>query len=246
MAVPRAPGPSDRLTYWPSPKWLRAHLGGVVVLDTRRAVLVWEPGRHIPAYAVPREDMADGVLRRSDAPPGERHGAAVLWHLEAGGRRSENGAWSYEDAELADFVAVDARAADAWLEEDEEVISHPRDPFHRIDVRSSSRHVRVVLDDVVLADSPRPLALFETGLPPRWYLEPDDVRMDRLAPSATRTRCPYKGEASHFSAELGGERRDDVAWMYADPLADAGRLRGLVAFYPSRVALELDGERQPR
>jgi uncharacterized protein (DUF427 family) len=121
------------------------------------------------------------------------------------------------------------------------VISHPHDPFARIDVLDSARHVRAELGGVVLAESSAPRALFETGLPVRYYLPPDDVRLDLLTRSATTTTCAYKGEAGYYSADLPGGA--DVAWYYDDPLADAIPVRGLVAFWSERVELYVDGER---
>ena len=133
-------------------------------------------------------------------------------------------------------------ALDEWLEEDEPVIGHPRDPFHRIDVNRSSRHVKVTLDGETLAESDRPLVLFETGLPTRWYLPREDVNMDLLQPSETRTICAYKGHAETFSA---GEH-EDIAWTYLDPAWEVGPIRDRIAFYDEFVDIEIDGEPQER
>ena len=122
------------------------------------------------------------------------------------------------------------------------VVGHPRDPFHRIDVIRSSRHVKVTLDGETLAESYRPLALFETGLPTRWYLPREDVNMDRLQPSETRTTCAYKGHAAIFSS--GGHR--DIAWTYAEPEREVEPIRDRIAFYNEFVDIELDGEPQER
>jgi uncharacterized protein (DUF427 family) len=146
------------------------------------------------------------------------------------------------DEDLAGYVQVDWAAADRWLEEDEEVIGHPRDPFHRIDIRQSSRHVTVSVEGELLADSHRPTLLFETGLPVRHYLPREDVRMDLLAPGDERTTCAYKGHASYFSAaDASG-----IAWTYVDPLPDAEQIRGLIAFFDERADVTVDGEQQER
>ena len=132
---------------------------------------------------------------------------------------------------------------DGWFEEDEPVRVHPRDPYTRVDVLESSRHVRVELDGVTVADSRRPRILFETGLRPRYYLPLTDLRLDLLRPSDRRTECPYKGEASYFSVEVNGRRFDDVVWTYRTPLPEAQKIAGLACFYDERVDLFLDGER---
>lgn len=147
-----------------------------------------------------------------------------------------------EDEELRGHVLLRFADADEWLEEDEPVIGHPRDPFHRIDARRSSRHVRVELDGVVLADASRSVLVFETGLPVRTYFEPGDVRLDLLEPSSTRTTCAYKGHAVHFARPPRG----DVAWCYEEVLDDSPPVAGLIAFYDERVDFIVDGERRPR
>jgi uncharacterized protein (DUF427 family) len=200
------------LRYEPTAKWVRGLRGDEVVVDSRRAVLVWPPDQIVPRYAFPAADV-----RVADA-----HECA--------------------DPDLAGYVLVDWGAADRWLEEDEEVVGHPRDPFHRIDIRQSSRHVVVALDGDVLAESTRPTLLFETGLPVRHYLPREDVRMDLLEPSSKRTTCAYKGEASYFSAP----GHPDIAWTYEDPLRDAGQVTDLIAFFDEHADVAVDGQPQER
>jgi uncharacterized protein (DUF427 family) len=142
-------------------------------------------------------------------------------------------------------VILDHHGFDAWYEEDEPVVGHPRDPFHRVDMRRSSRHVRVELDGEPLAESSRATLLFETSLPTRFYLPREDVLID-LHPSGKRTYCPYKGQASYWSLDVPGRTHQDVAWSYEDPLQDAAPITGLVAFFDERVDVVLDGERRPR
>ncbi len=136
-------------------------------------------------------------------------------------------------------------AFDAWYEEDELNLAHPRDPFHRIDVLPGSRHIRIELDGHLLAESSRPVLLFETMLPARYYLPRDDIRA-QLTPSATRTYCAYKGQASYWSAAVGDRVIPDIAWAYQQPLHDAARARGLIAFFTERLDVILDSERLPR
>ncbi len=181
------------------------------MVDTRGAVLVWPPEGVVPTYAFPSGDV-----------------------------RLAEGVHPCTDDDLAGYVQVDWDAVDRWLEEDEEVVGHPRDPFHRIDVRQSSRHVVVSLDGEVVAESHRPMLLFETGLPVRYYLPRDDVRLDVLEPSDRRTTCAYKGHASYF----GTDAHPDIAWTYLEPLADAEQIRDLVAFFNERAEITVDGELQ--
>ena len=139
-------------------------------------------------------------------------------------------------------MAFDWHAMDAWYEEEDEVFVHARDPHKRVDVLESSRHVVVSVDDVVLADTRRPRLLFETGLPTRYYIPPEDVRMDLLRPSEKHTQCPYKGTASYLSSET----EQDVAWFYPEPIPEQPRIQGLIAFFNERVDIDVDGEREER
>ena len=149
------------------------------------------------------------------------------------------------DAELAGYVVLDFHALDSWYEEDELNVAHPRDPFHRIDVLPSSRHVSLELDGQVLAQSSRPTLLFETMLPTRYYLPREDIRAE-LVPSGTRTYCAYKGQASYWSAAIDGHQLSDLAWTYQNPLHDAALVRGLIAFFDERIDVILDGQRLER
>jgi len=193
------------------PRWIRGRLGGETVVDSKRARLVYLDGRSIPVYAFPEQDVD------LDAIP--------------------------DDAveRLEDLVRVDFHALDEWLEEDQRQVGHPPDPFKRVDVRPSSRHVRVSIAGRVVAESTRAKALFETGLPTRWYIPREDV-VAELERSDHRTVCAYKGFADHF--DLAGESA--VAWSYPDPLHDAEPVRDLIAFYDERVDVEVDGELQRR
>ena len=145
-----------------------------------------------------------------------------------------------------DLDDPDWAAMDAWFEEDEPVTVHPRDPGVRIDVLASSRHVVVEVDGTRVVDSPRPTVLFETRLPPRFYVPPTDVRLDLLRPSDTVTHCPYKGEATYWSLVLGETVHPDLLWTYRSPLAESQKIAGLVTVYTELVDLRLDGVLQDR
>jgi uncharacterized protein (DUF427 family) len=147
---------------------------------------------------------------------------------------------------LADYLAFYWRMMDHWYEEDEEIFVHPRDPYHRVDVLESSRHVKVSVNGEVVAETERPKILFETGLPPRYYIPPEDVREEALVPSDKRTQCPYKGVASYYSVEADGRRAEDLVWYYPEPIPEAAKIRGHLAFFNERVDLEVDGVEQER
>jgi uncharacterized protein (DUF427 family) len=158
-------------------------------------------------------------------------------------------ALAYDDGtvpELRDLVRPRWSSMDEWLEEDEPVYVHPRDPYKRIDILHSSRHVRIEVDGVTVAESNKPTLLFETGLPTRYYLPVTDVRTDLLRPTETVTRCPYKGTASWWTLAVGGNEHEDVVWMYRLPTSESHRIGGMLAFYDERVDVYVDGERQER
>ena len=233
------------LRHEPIERRVRATLGDETIVDSTRALLVWEPRRVTPLYAVPVEDVR-GELEPSAAEP-VTSGAPFLHpgipfaahstegeslDLRVAGTTLEAAAFRPADEDLSGHVVLDCGAFDEWYEEDEVVFSHPRDPYHRVDTRRSSRHVRIELDGELVAESDRPLLLFETSIPTRFYLPREDV-VAELEPGDRQTACPYKGRATHWS--VGGHR--NVAWSYEDPLEEAVAIRGMVAFYDERVQL---------
>ena len=239
--------PRERLLYveesW---RWIRARLGGETVADSTRPRLLHESGR-LPVLYFAEPDVRVDLLRPSETREAdELKGQARYWSIEAGGRVAEDAAWSFDHPQLAGLIALRWDAMDEWLEEDEQAVKHPRDPFHRLDVRSTSRHVRVSLGGEVLAESGRTKLLFETSLPPRFYIPPEDVRRELLERSEKRTVCAYKGAATHYSVRVGDDLEEDLVWTYEDPLHDAAGLRGMLAFYNEHVDLDVDGERWAR
>src|ERR687895_897566 len=228
---------------------LRAVFEKEVVVDTLRPFLLHQSGK-LPVYYVARADVRQELLergRREDDEIGTREWFA----LRVGERVAADAAWSYvqtpeEAAFVRDLVALKWNAVDEWFCEDEQLLGHPRDPFSRIDVYRTTRHVRVSLDGVVLADTRQTFVLHETGLPPRWYIPPEDVRTELLEPSSLRTRCAYKGSASYWSARVGDRLVDDVVWSYPEPQHDAERVRDLLCFFNERVDLDVEGERLER
>jgi len=242
---------TDSLRVERSPKRVRAMVGGQTVLDTRAAMLVWEHP-YYPTYYVPADDIRAALVEAADPTGRTTHadlGPARVLDVRAGGQQRPRAALAFPDAtdaSLRGLVRVTWESMDEWMEEDEPVYVHPRDPYKRIDILASSRHVHVVVGDVTVADSRQPRILFETGLPPRYYLPPPDVRMDLLEPTDSVTRCPYKGDATWWSLEVDGKSHDDLAWMYRAPTPESQKIAGLVAFYDERVDLYLDGALQDR
>jgi uncharacterized protein (DUF427 family) len=242
------PPPGKTLYLEPTPKRLRVEVGGVTIADSRRAMMLHESGQQ-PIYYFPPEDVRADVLENSD-----RHthcpkkGDASYYTIRAGGEEVKDGAWYYPDPlpgapPIKDLVAFYFNRMGRWLEEGEQIGVHPRDPYHRVDVLATDRHIRISLDGTLLAETDSALALFESNLPTRWYLPIEDVRAE-LEPSDTVTRCPYKGTASYYSVKLEGGK--DLVWYYEQPLEEVGRVKGLVCFFNEKVDVELDGELQQR
>jgi uncharacterized protein (DUF427 family) len=236
------------LRYEPTEKRVRVVDEGEVVADSTAAVLVWEPRRVVPSYAVPVEHVRADLVATDPQPPSDvevlHPGIRFSAHstpgrpfdVQIGGRTRMQAAFQPDDPELAGHVVLDFAAFEEWYEEDERIVSHPRDPFHRVDVRASARPVRIERDGVLLAESSRALLLFETGLPTRYYLPTEDV-VAEMTRSDRRTTCAYKGEASYFT--VGGHR--DLAWTYEHPLPDAVQIAGRVAFWNELVDISVDG-----
>jgi uncharacterized protein (DUF427 family) len=214
--------------------------------------LLYEPG-YLPVYYFPKQDVRMEYLIPTDHREHCRlKGDVAYWTVKVGENFAENAAWTFShplpDApNLKDYISFDWDQMDAWFEEDEEVYVHARDPYKRVDALHSSRHVKVVVAGETVAESHRPLLLFETELPTRYYIPKVDVRMDLLVPSGSRTRCPYKGEAKYYSVKIGDNQVKDIAWYYPFPVPECPRIENLVCFYNERVdALYVDGELQPK
>jgi uncharacterized protein (DUF427 family) len=229
-------------------KRVRGILGGQLVFDTKAPVLVWEVP-YYPTYYIPLGDVRATLAPTARREQSPSRGEAEYFDVTVPGRTASEAAWRYPGSpleELRELVRFEWKALDQWLEEDEPIYFHPRDPHTRVDVLASSRHVEVMVKGVKVADSRQPRILFETGLPPRTYLPLTDVRIDLLAPSDTITHCPYKGTANHWSLRVEGQLLKDLAWTYRAPFPEALKVAGLVAFYDEKVDLHLDGELQRR
>ena len=248
---------AERIRIEPNPKWVRGRLGARTIVDSRSSRLVWEIP-YYPAWYFPIEDVHAELRPSGDLDRSPRRGDAtrydlVLDPLVLDGADLEKGvegvvpnaAWRHLDSpvdELRDLVRIEWGALDTWLEEDVEVFIHPRDPYSRVDALASSRRVRVIVDGAVVADSVHPTVLFETGLPARYYVPVEDVRMDLLTPTDHRTGCPYKGFARYWNVEVEGEVHENLVWSYPEPLPEAAPVAGLLCFYSEKVDLEVDGQ----
>lgn len=230
-------------------KRVRVQLGGITVADTLRPLLVWEIP-YYPTYYFPIDDVADGVLTESgDTDHSPSRGDATIYDVNANGHTKAAAAYGYLDPKieaLAGHVAFKWAEMDHWFEEDEEVYVHPRDPYSRVDILQSSRHIRVEIDGITVADSHQPRILFETGLPRRYYLPKTEVRMDLLTPTELTTSCPYKGDANYWTVTTGNTTHENIVWGYAFPTRESAAIAGYVCFYNEKVDIFVDGELEPK
>lgn len=227
--------PKHVLFFEDSPRRIRVVLGGQTIADSQAVKMLHETG-YLPRYYIPetnvRMDLLQPTEHRTHCP---FKGDASYWSVRVGDTLAENAVWSYPEPlknapPLSGYLAFDWKAMDAWFEEDEEIIGHPRDPYHRIDVRRSTRRVVVRVNGELVAETHRPMLLFETGLPTRYYIPRADVQNDRLVPSVRRTICPYKGHASYWSVRTKAGVVDNLIWCYEEPLAEATKITGYVCF----------------
>jgi len=244
--------PDYRVTLEHSPRRVRVKFNGETVADSTDAHLLFET-RHVPVYYFPRADVRMDLMT-----PTDHHtfcpykGTASYWSLKAGDRVAENAVWGYPDpfeevAALKDFVAFYWNRVDAWYEEDEEIFVHARDPYKRVDVVQSSRPVRVIVGGETVAETRRARFLFETRLPTRYYIPPEDVRMDLLLPSDKTTACPYKGRARYYSVKVGDKLFEDLVWSYPDPIPECAKIEGYLCFFNEQVdEIRVDGMAVPR
>jgi uncharacterized protein (DUF427 family) len=244
----RFPAYPDHFTFEPSSRWVRGLVDDLAIVDSRHQILVWEPGHKVPEYGFPLEHVRTDLLEPSTGRPAiadqywRPQTADVQWFdLVVPGRRVPCAAWKWNVPGLDGYLAVSwyPGVIDSWLEEDELVITHPRDPANRVDVVPSSRHVEITSGEHRLARSTRPTLLFEKGLPTRFYLPPQDVELSLLEPVQLTSTCPYKGEADRYWRLCAGG--DEIAWSYSAPFDQVSAIAGLIAFYNDRVELRVDG-----
>ncbi len=235
------------ILYWEDwPRRMRALFAGETVLDSRHVKLLHETGK-MPAHYVPFDALRRDVLVPSPdaAAPGQQ---GKRWSVRVGDRLAEGCVTASptraDGAEiLPGYVTVAFTAMDRWFEEDDPIYAHPRDPYHRVDVRSSSRHVVVRHKGQAVAETTRPKLLFETSVPVRYYVPAADVRIDLLSKSETVSECPYKGDGQHWHLLAGADRIDDAAWSLPHPLPEGFAAAEHICFYPDKVEIAVDGQR---
>ncbi|NNF63080.1 MAG: DUF427 domain-containing protein [Acidimicrobiia bacterium] len=231
-----------------SPRRVRVFFNGIPVVDSNNTQMLFGQ-RPYPLYYFPPETVATDLLSpsgRTEQSPSR--GTATFYDVVVDGDRAADAAWSYEEspvAGLGGLLSFDWSSLDVF-EEDEQVYVHPKDPYSRVDILRSSRHVEVSIDGQVVADTTRPTILFETGLPARYYIPKIDVRMDLMQPSTLHTDCPYKGTASYWSPMVNGTLRENLAWEYPVPTHESVKVAGLVSFYNEKVDVTIDGVLQER
>jgi uncharacterized protein (DUF427 family) len=217
--------------------------------------LFWEQTFPVPGYAFAVSDVRMELLHPASGEPAagpfffRPKGPVSQWFdLGVEDRLIPHAAWTRDDPALAGMVLMSWQPGllDRWLEEDEEVRGHPRDPHKRVEAVASSRRVKVELDGVELAETDRPVLLFETDLPTRYYLPCADVHFEVLMPSDNYSLCPYKGETREYWNTVGPPVVRNVAWSYWAPLPAVQKVAGMVAFYNELVDLSVDAVLQER
>ena len=235
-----------------SQRRVQVFFADLTIADSKHVMLLLEYGR-LPVYYFPLEDVRQDLLEATDHHThSPLKGEASYWTIRVGDRVMPDAVWGYlsplpSGPHVKGYVAFYWNMMDAWYEEEEQVYAHARDPYKRVDILPSSRHVRVVLGGETIADTHSPRLVLETGGPLRYYLPEQDVRVEWLQASGTTTRCPYKGEASYWSARIGGKDFRDIVWSFREPLPACSPLDGLLCFFTERVdAIYVDDELVPK
>lgn len=243
------PGPLPHHVLYAEPagRRMRVELAGAVVATSDEVTILHETGRYPVAYFPLRDVDADLLRTAGQSTDHPELGATLWWSLEIGGRTFERVAWSHANLPrharvLNEKLAFVWDAMDAFYEEDEHVFGHAADPYHRVDVRSSHRRLVARVGDAVVADTNRPLVVFETGFAPRWYVPRDAIRRGTLEEDPLRTFCPYKGVARYWNVVADGRRVPAGAWSYPQALPESARMTGYISFNVELVSVELDGE----
>jgi uncharacterized protein (DUF427 family) len=241
-------GPNGAEIVWaePTARRVRVFFAGVPVADSNNVMVLFS-GRGVPVYFFPRSDVRQELLGSdAETETDPRLGTRIYESLAVSERRADKAVFSYPEPipdgpDLSGYLSFVWTAMDAWFEEDEQIFRHARDPYKRVDVLQSSRHVVVSVTGTAVADTRRPMLLFETGLPVRYYIPKLDVRLELLTPTATTSRCPYKGEACYWNVDVGGQHFEDVVWSYPAPIPEIPKIENLLAFYNEKVDIEIDG-----
>ncbi len=235
----------------PSPRWIRVKFAGLFIANSRHALLhrQYGGGGKLPTYYFPRQDVTHALLK----PAVENSSTSDIkyFDLAVNGTTLTNAAWQYTEPppeliDLKNHYCFDWDRMDAWYEEEEQIFVHARDPYSRIDVLRSSRHVCIKLNDKTIADTHHPHLLFETGLPTRFYLPKDDVNMELLVPTDFSSQCPYKGTARYWSIDTGDQQLANCVWCYPEPIPECPKIKDLLCFFNEHVDIYIDGELEER
>jgi len=240
----------------PYDRWVRGIVGTdpeEIIIDSKNAMLLWRDRYFYPVYCFKTEDVQMGKLKPSNRKQSSpQFGEMLYYDLVTDGKTVNDAAWQYTNppepwSDLKGYILFDWNAMDRWFEETEQVFVHPRDPYHRVDVVPSSRNVKVVVGGTVVAGSDHAMFLFETGLPTRYYIPEQDVRVDLLEATDLKTRCPYKGVASYRSMRINDRVYENIVWSYPNPIEECPKIKGLLCFYNEKVdAIYIDGEEVPK
>lgn len=237
------PLPKKLLYAEPLRRRMRVRFGGLWIADSEDVILLFEPG-HYPMAYFPKSDVSADTLKRTEYTTEHHELGPTSWYMvRAGEKSAPRGAWEHVNlpeyaTELQGRVAFAWPAMDAFYEEDERILGHAADSYHRIDIRQTSRNLVVHHGDRVVAETKRPLVLYESGFAPRWYVPRGDVDESALSPVEQQTFCPYKGLCSYY--DIGDARQ--AVWSYREAYPEVGRISNLVSFEPDIVSVQLDGK----
>ncbi|VDB94347.1 unnamed protein product [Peniophora sp. CBMAI 1063] len=211
---------------------VRVLFGGKYVADAPQPKLVWENSWY-PIYYFPRDTVAQEFLQNAQ----QSTDGKSTYDLVVGDRKSEGAVTVFTDGDFAGFVKITYGSADAWFEEDQRIFGHPKDPYKRVLIVPSSKHIRVEVDGVEVANTTSSQRLYETALPIRTYIPLKDVRVDLLTESKLVTSCPYKGDANYYDINLPSGKKEGLVWWYKSPTLESAQIAGLVA-QPQRSGLK--------
>jgi uncharacterized protein (DUF427 family) len=232
----------ERLLYAePLRRRMRVRFGGKWIADSEHALLIFEPGRYPVAY-FPETDVSAGILQRTEHTTRHSDLGLTAWYtVQAGEKSAARGAWQHIElpvyaSELQKRIAFAWPAMDAFYEEEERIVGHAADSYHRIDIRQASRSLVVRHRDRTIVDTKRPVVLYESGFAPRWYVARADIDESALTSVEHQTFCPYKGLCSYY--DIGDARL--AAWSYRESYPEVGRISNFVSFEPDIVSVHLD------
>lgn len=232
-----------------TPRWIRGYFGDTKIVDSKTAYLVWEGTNSIPYWAFPTQDVI-GLVENNHTDAGEEGYRAQWYDLKASSKTISDIGWKIKPdvpgyiQEANNLVVIDTTKVDKWYEDDEQVKGHAAGPYNRIDIRKSSRPVKVVIDGVTVAETNSALFLYENGYVTRYYIDTADIKNKELFhPTSHTSVCPYKGVASYYSATINGKEYENIVWFYPEPIDAVAKLKGHWSFYNEKLDIYVDGEK---